>query len=213
MPMQTAPQPMPPKRMILVRHGATEPNLAGLRCGGDLDVPLTALGREQARQAALRIRELGLPVGVIVASHLQRTRETAAIIGQELGCAEVVIEPGFAERRLGEWNLRTAAQTEAELLAGITPPGGESNTVFFERIVQATRVHIMPRLGQQPLLVGSKGVARALSEMLGMSAQIGLANGELLHFDLGPLDRRKRAAATDPSHAVAHTPAHTPAHV
>jgi 2,3-bisphosphoglycerate-dependent phosphoglycerate mutase len=210
MPMQS---PLPPRQMILVRHGATEPNLAGLRCGGDLDVPLTALGREQARQAALRIRELGLPVGVIVASHLQRTRETAAIIGEALGCTEVVIEPGFAERRLGEWNLCTVAQTEAELLAGVTPPGGESNAALFERIVQATRVHILPRLRQRPLLVGSKGVARALREMLGMPGDTGLANGELLCFDLRPLDRRTRAQAQGPSHAIAHAHAHAPAHV
>ena len=213
MPMQTALLAVPSRQMILVRHGATEPNLAGLRCGGDLDVPLTTLGREQAKQAALRIRELGLSVGVIVTSHLQRTRETAAIIGEAIGCSEIVIEPGFAERRLGEWNLRMVDQTEAELLTGITPPGGESNAAFFERIVHTTRMCIMPRLGQRPLLVGSKGVARALREMLGMPGHSAPANGELLSFDLSPLDRRKRAAAADPSHAVAHAPAHAPAHV
>ena len=31
-----------------VRHGATHANSAGLRCGGDLDLPMTALGHEQA---------------------------------------------------------------------------------------------------------------------------------------------------------------------
>ena len=213
MPTQTELLPMPPRQMILVRHGATEPNLAGLRCGGDLDAPLTALGREQAKEAALRIRELGLPVGTIVASHLQRTRETASIIGEVLGCTEIVIEPGFAERRLGAWNLRTATETEAELLAGITPPGGESNTAFVERIVHATRVHIMPRLNRQPLLVGSKGVARVLREMLGLPGYTGLANGELVQFDLRAIDRRKRAPPTAASPAVAHAPAHAPAHV
>jgi 2,3-bisphosphoglycerate-dependent phosphoglycerate mutase len=210
MPMQSA---LPPRQMILVRHGATEPNLAGLRCGGDLDVPLTALGRDQARQAALRIRDLGLPVGVILASHLQRTRETAAIIGEALGCTEIVIEPGFAERRLGAWNLRTVEQTETELLAGVTPPGGESNAALFERIVQATRVHILPRLRQRPLLIGSKGVARALREMLGMPGHASLANGEVLCFDLGPLDRRHRAPPAEPSPAVVGAHVQAPAHV
>jgi 2,3-bisphosphoglycerate-dependent phosphoglycerate mutase len=195
--MATATRPM-----ILVRHGATEPNLAGLRCGGDLDVPLTALGREQAEQAALRILELGLPVGVIVASHLQRTRESAAIIGRLLGCTELVIEPAFAERSLGAWNLRTVAETERELAAGVTPPGGESNADFFDRIVKATRSHVLPRLAQRPLLVGSKGVGRALRELLGLPLHSGLVNGELVQFDLAAIDRRQ--SARSPVMAVAH---------
>ena len=110
-----------------LRHGATEPNLAGLRCGGDLDSPLTDLGRRQAAQAALRIQELRLGVGVVVASRLARTRETAQIVSRVLHGVEVVIEPGFAERRLGQWNLRPIAETQAALAQGDTPPGGESN--------------------------------------------------------------------------------------
>ena len=203
MAMATPTRPASARPLILVRHGATEPNLAGLRCGGDLDVPLTALGREQAEQAALHIRELGLPVGVIVASHLQRTRESAAIIGRLLGCTELVVEPAFAERSLGVWNLRSVAETERELVAGITPPGGESNAAFFDRIVQAMRRQVLPRLAQRPLLVGSKGVGRALCELLGLPPHRGLANGELVQFDLAAIDRRQRA----------RSPAKAPAHV
>lgn len=179
------------RQLILVRHGATEPNLAGLRCGGDLDVPLTDLGRQQATEAALRIRGLGIPVGVIVTSHLQRTRETATIIGRVLEGVEVVIEPAFAERRLGAWNLRSAAETEGALSAGVTPPGGESNADFVDRIATAAEMVLVPRVERWPLLVGSKGVARALRELLGMPARKGLANGELMEFRLAPFTRRK----------------------
>jgi len=178
--------------MILVRHGATEPNLAGLRCGGDLDVPLTALGRRQAEHAALRIRELGTQVGVIVASHLQRTRETAEIIGQVLQGVEVVIEPAFAERRLGAWNLRSIAETESALAAGVTPLGGESNADFVERIAAAVDA-MWPRLPQRPLLVGSKGVARVLRELVGLPGRSRVANGEVVHFDLAAFARRNSA--------------------
>ncbi len=202
MPMQTPARAIAMRPLILVRHGATEPNLAGLRCGGDLDVPLTALGRQQADQAARHILELGLSVGVIFASHLQRTRESAEIIGRLLGCTELVIEPAFAERSLGAWNLRPAAETERDLVAGVTPPGGESTTAFFDRVVQATRRHVLPRLAQRPLLVGSKGIGRALRELLGLSPQSGLANGELVQFDLAPIDRRQ--CARDLPRATAH---------
>lgn len=177
--------------LILVRHGATEPNLAGLRCGGDLDVPLTALGRQQATQVALRIRDLGLPVGVIVASALLRTRETADIIGRLLDGVEVVIEPAFAERRLGDWNMRSREETEVALIAGATPPGGESNADFIERIANATEDLLMPRIAQRPLLVGSIGVARVLRELLGLPGRGTMTNGELMQFDLMTFARRQ----------------------
>jgi probable phosphoglycerate mutase len=179
------------RQLILVRHGATEPNLAGLRCGGDLDIPLTDLGRQQAREAALRVRDLDMPVGVIVASQLQRTHETAAIISRILGGVDILIEPAFAERRLGAWNLRSTAETESALNAGVTPPGGESDADFIDRIATATEMVLVPRLERRPLLVGSKGVARALRAVLGLPARKGLANGELMEFDLAAFTRRR----------------------
>src|SRR5437764_11145661 len=46
--------------LVFVRHGATQANIAELRCGGDLDVPLIELGRCQAVATAQRIRDLRL---------------------------------------------------------------------------------------------------------------------------------------------------------
>lgn len=180
--------------LSFVRHGATEPNLAGLRCGGDLDVPLTDAGRRQAADVGRRLAALGRPIGLIVSSDLQRTRETARIVAAALPGVEVVIEAGFGERHLGTWNLRPIADTEAELQSGITPPGGESNEHFFERIALALET-LLPRLAQRPLLVGSKGVARALGELLGQplvgpGSPGGLDNGALAHFDLAPFVQR-----------------------
>ena len=110
------PAPVPSPHAVLplrfVRHGATAPNMAGLRCGGDLDVPLTALGRQQAVTAARQVAELEPAVGLIVTSDLVRTRETAAIIAAALSGVPIIIEAGFAERSLGQWNLRTIAETQ-----------------------------------------------------------------------------------------------------
>jgi 2,3-bisphosphoglycerate-dependent phosphoglycerate mutase len=184
------PTPKSPSRhLIFVRHGATEANLAGLRCGGDLDVALTEFGRRQAAEAALRIRELRMPVGLIVTSGLQRTRESAAIISRLLKGVEVVVEPAFAERRLGEWNLRPVAETQAALVQGVTPPGGESNADFLARIRDAMDA-LLPRLDDLPLLVGSKGVARAMGELLGLNSRQDLSNGQLAHFDLAAFAAR-----------------------
>ena len=165
-----------------VRHGATAPNLAGLRCGGDLDVPLTDLGREQAALAAQRIARLAPPVGLIVTSDLLRNRETAAIINRALPAAQLVVEPGFAERRLGEWNLLPIEETQPWFEARCTPPGGESDAEFIDRIARALR-SVKTRLAQRPLLVGSKGVARVMGELIGMNQRLELENGAVTEFD------------------------------
>ena len=172
--------------LVFVRHGATEPNLAGLRCGGDLDVPLTPIGRREATLAAQRLRAQGLCIGVIVASDLQRTRETAEIISREIDGIEIVIEPGFAERHLGAWNLLPIAQTESWLARGLVPPGGESDAAFASRIATAVRT-LLSRCEQRPLLVGSKGVARVLGELLCAPERPGFANGEMARFELATL--------------------------
>jgi 2,3-bisphosphoglycerate-dependent phosphoglycerate mutase len=171
--------------LTLLRHGATAPNLQGLRCGGDLDAPLTELGRHQASEAALRILELRLEVGVILTSRMQRTRETAQIVSRLLHGVPIVIEPAFAERRLGQWNLRPIAENEAELMHGVTPPGGESNLEFVARVSAAVEA-LLPRLAERPLLVGSKGIGRVLRELAesGPQRRQSLGNGQLAHFDL-----------------------------
>ncbi len=165
-----------------LRHGATIANTNGLRCGGDLDLPLTPLGIEQAEQAAIRIACLRPPVGLIVSSDLKRTRETAAIVAAALPGVPIVIEPNFGERRLGEWNLMPIAHSQPWLEARLTPPGGESDDEFTDRIARALR-GIKRQLPYAPLLVGSKGVARVMGELIGIPRRLELDNGVVTEFD------------------------------
>lgn len=173
------------ERLMLrfVRHGATHANTAGLRCGGDLDLPMTALGHEQAEQIAARVAELEPPVNLIVTSDLRRTRETAAVIARRLPAAEIVVEPGFAERRLGSWNLLPIKDSQPWFESRQTPPGGESEDEFVERIARAVRA-IKAELPRRPLLVASKGVARVLGELIGLEERLELENGAVVEFDM-----------------------------
>ena len=175
------------QQLLFVRHGATAPNEAELRCGGDLDVPLSELGRAQAREAGDRVGLLRPPVGLIVTSDLRRTRETAAIISQRLGGVPVIVDPGFDERRLGGWNLRSFDETRSWLGCGLTPPGGESNPEFRRRVGAAMQ-RMLPRLGERPLLVASRGVARVLGELTGRPSRHDHANIELDVFNLSRLE-------------------------
>lgn len=183
--------------LAFMRHGATQPNLDGLRCGGDLDVPLTPIGREQVRTLATRLRAAELPFDVIVTSDLQRTRASAEILAGTLGGLPVIEITGFRERALGRWNGQPAAATEAALLRGDTPEGGESRDEFAARVSRAV-VNLRQAVSGKrlPLLVGSRGIARVLRTQHpafhdnGSTSPSGIAhvparNAELLWFDLG----------------------------
>lgn len=173
----------PPPPLLFARHGATTANLAGLRCGGDLDLPLADAGRQQAQALARSVSALQPRIGLIVTSDLQRTRETAAIVAAALGGVEVRVLPGWRERRLGQWNLQPIAETQAALTAGITPPGGEPEAEFSARIRAALEA-LQPLRQHHPLLIGSKGVARVLGQLAGLGGRLSLANTELVSLRL-----------------------------
>lgn len=190
-----------PPSLIFIRHGATAPNLEGLRCGGDLDLRMTDTGRAQIALAAQTLRERGWHIDLIIASDLQRTRESADIVAAALGQVPVEIDAAWRERSLGQWNLKPVADTDAALRAGETPPGGEANTAFVARIGGALRQFLASTQSRMPLLIGSRGVARVLCETLDAPQRSPVGNGEILLFDLKAL-RRGRGHAGN-SHAVA----------
>jgi broad specificity phosphatase PhoE len=178
----------PQQRFLrFVRHGATMPNVAGLACGGDLDAALIDAGREQAAQIGQRVAAMQPPVGLIVTSDLRRTRETAAIVASSLPGVEVLIEPAFGERLLGQWNMRPTEKTRPWLASGMEPPGGETEEEFVGRIDGAVR-RLWPYLEQRPLLVGSRGVARAIGVLLDMPGRVDLSNGALIEFDMSAFE-------------------------
>ena len=170
-----------PFTLYFVRHGITEPNFRGFRCGGDLDLPMMDIGCDQAYLLAKQIERMHLRVGVIVAGSLIRTRQTASIISGVLGTVPVEIEPLFNERKLGQWNNRPIAETEEQLQKRITPPGGESEEQFEARIALAFE-HLRPLLEKRPLIVSSKGVGRVLHNLLGGTERMTVGNGEIVEF-------------------------------
>ncbi|MGZ5031729.1 MAG: histidine phosphatase family protein [Usitatibacter sp.] len=170
-----------PFTIYFVRHGVTEPNFRGFRCGGDLDLPLMDIGCDQAYLLAKQIEKMNLRIGVILTGSLVRTRQTASIISAVLGNLPVEIEPLLNERRLGQWNNKPIAETEEMLAARVTPPGGESEEEFNARITLALE-HLRPYLDRRPLLVSSKGVGRVLNGLLGGTGRMQVGNGEIVEF-------------------------------
>jgi alpha-ribazole phosphatase len=88
-------------RLLLVRHGETDWNVAG-RYQGHTDQPLNARGRQQAALLARRLAQE--PVAEIYSSDLCRATQTAAAI------APAQVDPRLRELSFGSWEGLTAAQ-------------------------------------------------------------------------------------------------------
>jgi probable phosphoglycerate mutase len=102
-------------------------SLSGVRCGGDLDLALSELGREQARATAEQIRAMKVDLGLIVCSSLRRTRQHAEIVSGILGGLPIITDPLLDERHMGDWNLRSVDATEVLLKQGMAPPEASPN--------------------------------------------------------------------------------------
>ncbi len=125
-------------QVILVRHGETASNRERLALGRD-DVPLNALGVQQARSVARRLAEdaaRGLKIEAVYASPLLRARQTADAIALSLALP-VQDAPELVEMDVGEMDGLTLVELRGrhpgfmkEWLgpgAGEVPmPGGES---------------------------------------------------------------------------------------
>jgi broad specificity phosphatase PhoE len=86
-------------KIILVRHGETEWNRVHRLQGGDSDTPLNEVGRQQAENLALRLKDEKLEA--IYSSPLKRALDTAREIAQ-YHHLEVSIAPDLKEIRVGE---------------------------------------------------------------------------------------------------------------
>ncbi len=85
--------------LFLVRHGESEANRTA-RFAGWQNVPLTDIGREQARRLTAFFENI--PLEAVYASDLTRAMETAAPLSQHLGLP-LRTDEGLREAYAGEW--------------------------------------------------------------------------------------------------------------
>jgi probable phosphomutase (TIGR03848 family) len=133
--------------LLLVRHGRTHANAAGVLAGRTPGVELDAVGREQAEAVAERLS--AVPLSAVVSSPLERCRQTAqAIVRQQKGITPMVDER-LSECDYGEWTGKTLNELAEEDLWQVVQqhpsaaafPGGESMRDLHARAVDAVRDH------------------------------------------------------------------------
>lgn len=147
---------------LFVRHGQTDWNEARL-CVGQVDRPLTDLGRHQARHLAERIRPQA--ASIVFHSPLNRAAETATILASRLMCS-VECEPGLVEASMGEkegcFEADPTNNFIADWLDGKHIPGAEAYTDFRRRVLDAANRCLGRAPRGVPMLVSHWAVHFAL---------------------------------------------------
>ncbi|MGN6098101.1 MAG: histidine phosphatase family protein [Bosea sp. (in: a-proteobacteria)] len=190
-----------PHRLILVRHGETDWNREG-RLQGGRDIPLNALGREQAAEAADRLKTLEPAFADLdyICSPMERARETMDILRRDLDlpAGAYRIDDRLKELTFGEWEgftwreIRKAEREQAHLRErdkwGFVPPGGESYRMLAERVRP-----VLAGLERETVIVSHGGVARAVLALVGAvapqkAAMVEIWQGKLLVVEGGKAD-------------------------
>ncbi len=83
------------RKVYLIRHGQTEFNVQN-RIAGQIETELTELGKMQAYQCALNLKNQNVTFDVILSSSLKRARDTAQIIADVIP-APVIYDPNLQE--------------------------------------------------------------------------------------------------------------------
>jgi broad specificity phosphatase PhoE len=130
-----------PLTLLLVRHGQSEWNAAGLMQGQTPHVPLTALGHQQAAQAAAELAALtadGVALGALLSSDLLRAVQTAEYCAAATGLP-VQTMPALREQGYGV--LEGRPSRELWDLVDWTDPhwsaeGGESLAQLHGRVAE-----------------------------------------------------------------------------
>jgi 2,3-bisphosphoglycerate-dependent phosphoglycerate mutase len=137
-----------PTQVLFIRHGETDWNRIK-RIQGHIDIPLATSGVEQAQRLAERFaREArdGERLDAVYSSDLLRAQQTARPFAEVLGLP-VNLKEGLRERNYGAFQGHDSDEISLRFPdeyaqwqtrdPGFTPPEGESQRVFYHRVLHA----------------------------------------------------------------------------
>ncbi len=190
-------------KLILLRHGQSLWNLEN-RFTGWVDVPITALGEQEAHRAGREL--MGIRFDRAFVSELKRANQTLEIILDDLGQKNIPIEKDKAlnERHYGDLQGLNKAETKDKFgerqvhiwrrSFDVKPPNGESLRDTADRTVPYFRQSILPvaAAGKNVLVSAHGNSLRAIVMNLeGLTPeQIMTVNIETCRpicYDIGPM--------------------------
>jgi 2,3-bisphosphoglycerate-dependent phosphoglycerate mutase len=202
-----------PNYLVLLRHGQSQWNLEN-RFTGFTDVELSELGRKEAEEAGLRLKEAGIKFDKVFTSTLQRAYHTAEISLREAGQEELletmVKHDDLRERDYGDLtglNKDETREKYGEEQVHIwrrsyetRPPGGEClQDVVENRVRPYYREHIEPMVmeGKNILIAAHGNSLRAMLIILGLETPDTINKAEMetgvpviVEFENGEITKR-----------------------
>ena len=165
-------------RIYLIRHGATQLS-AEDRFAGATDVPLSDIGREQARGLSKRLAED--PIVAVYCSPMKRTIETAQIIAEPHELTPIAREE-LSEINHGHWETMLRSEVESQFGEEyaaweedpytFAPEGGESGISLMARALPTIRELVERHKNQNVVVVSHKATIRLiLCSFLGIDAR------------------------------------------
>lgn len=155
-------------RIYLVRHGQVE-GYQQKRYNGQINVPLTELGKEQSERVCACLSDVALDA--VYSSDLDRSRYGARLIADEHGLV-LVAEDALREINFGDWEGRTWVelqeaypqdwQRRLQDLTNYQVPGGESLQDAADRIRPVIRRILEKHPNGDVALVAHGGVNRII---------------------------------------------------
>jgi broad specificity phosphatase PhoE len=178
------------KHLYFVRHGESEDNLRQL--WSTAQTPLTDLGRRQALQAAMLIKNKGVICNLITCSTLPRAVETATIIAKTIGYDKNVSQNAlFIERNWG--TLTGMSKTDPELaLKNIERiddiAGAEKLADLHKRAIRALEF-LKSQNHDTVILVGHSSFGRALRRVVNGEPYTNEYLPDLVVYDNGEITK------------------------
>ena len=148
-------------RLFIARHGQTQWNVENKICGRT-DVPLTALGQEQAKALAENAR--GLKLDRIIASPLLRAKQTAAAVAEVCGLP-VEYDDRLMEQEYGIYEAKSTSDPgflENRRQFAYRYPGGESMMQVAVRVYNLLEDVKKQHSDENVLLVCHNGICRVI---------------------------------------------------
>ena len=132
--------------VLLIRHGRTSANTAGILAGRSSGVELDSVGHTQVADVGARLA--GVPLRAVVTSPLRRCRQTTqALVAARDAVCPVHTDSGIIECGYGDWTGKTLKELSQEKLwatvqsqpSAVRFPNGESMTEMSARAVGTIR--------------------------------------------------------------------------
>lgn len=165
--------------IVFVRHGESHGNERGILTG-QLDVPLTDFGVEQAEQVGVSLRDLGLSFDEAYSSRLQRAKHTLCVVLEQMPTSQPPTKAHAAlnERDFGDYTGKPKVEVQQtiggkaykDVVKGwdVAAPNGESLRDVQLRVVPYFETEILPSLknGQNVIVVAHHQTLRAIIKHL-----------------------------------------------